>query len=292
MMNITKTMLTVLGLNPVYVIAGAAAFGLLLVVFVATLAGPATIVDGAIGLLTQSMATASATLGTMVAQAGDIVTQGMTIPTTIVSQAGMIVSNAMVAAASIMDTVFSIAATAVASAAQIVASVVATAAQIVAGGAAMIANIVISGSAAIASIYFAVQSAIINLGVTLVTNAIMALGQFYTFLATAAAQIIGSVFSGLSAILGQVISIPMIMLFGFVSVGTTIAGLIPQLAQGVFSVFSALFNLVVNFFIGGPDVNNSFLNIITKKLPAAITNGFTYLVTEFPTLLKNVLFGG
>lgn len=283
-------MLQVLGLNPAYVIAGAAALGLLLVVFVSVLAGPGAILDGAFGLISQTVATASATLGTMVASSSSVIAQGMTIPATIITQAGMIISNAIVAAASAMETVFSIAATAVASAAQIVASLVAAAGQIIAGGAAMVANIITSGAAAITSIYFSVQSAIIEFGVVLVTNAIMALGQFYGFLATAAAQIAGSIFTSIAAVLGQLLSIPMIIFFGYVSVGTTIAGLIPQLATAVFGVFTALFNKLLNFFIGTGE--GSFIHLITTTIPNAISSAFSYLVNEFPNVIKNALFGG
>lgn len=277
-------MLQVLGLNPAYVIAGAAAVGLLLVVFVSVLAGPGVILDGAFGLLSQTVTTASTTLGSLIATSGTVIAQGMTIPATIVSQAGMIIGNAIAGSVAAMNTVFSIAAAAVASAGQIVASIVATAGQIVAGGAAMVANIITSGAAAITSIYFAVQSAIIQLGTVVVQNAIMALGAYYGFITTAVAQITGSLFTGLAAILGQLLSIPMIMLFGYVSVGTTIAGLIPQITVAGFSVFTSLFNKFYEFFAEG-----KFIEEI-EKLPTKITEGFSSLISALPNILKNALF--
>ena len=291
-------MLQVLGLNPAYVIAGAAALGLLLVIFVSVLAGPGVILEGAFGLLSQSMATATATLGTLVASSGLVIAQGMTIPATIVSQGGMIIANAIAGAASAMNTVFSIAAAAIASSAQIVASIVASAGQIIAGGAAMVANIVTSGAAAITSIYFAVQSAIIQLGVTLVQGAIMALGAYYGFIATAAAQIFGSLFSGLAAILGQLLSIPMIAFFGYVSVGTTIAGLVPQISIAIFSVFTSLFEKLTNFFTDATDPLG-FPSMITGGgsgsggpigIQGSITAGFESLIVEFPNILKDAFF--
>lgn len=283
-------MLQILGLNPAYVIAGAAALGLLLVVFVSVLAGPGVVLDGAFGLLSQTVATASATLGTLVASSGTVIAQGMTIPTTAITQAGMIISSAITAVASSMETVFSIAATAVASAAQIVASLVATAGQIITGGAALVANVITSGAAAVTSIYFSVQSAITEFGVVLVTNAIMALGQFYGFLTTAVAQITGSLFTSIAAVLGQLFSVPMIVFYGYVSLGTITAGLVPQLTAAALGVFTTLFNRLLNFFVGTGE--GSFSQLVATTIPTSITDGFTTLVNDLPGVIKDALFGG
>lgn len=279
----------ILGLNPAYVIAGSAALGLLLVVFVSILAGPATILDGAFGLLSQTVTTASATLGSLIASSGTVVAQGMMIPTTVITQAGMIIGNAIAGSVAVLNTVFSVATTAIAASAQIVSSAVAMAGQIVAGGAAMVANIITSGAAGIASIYFTIQNATIQLGTVLITGAIMALGTYYSFITVSAAQIVGSLFTSLAAILGQFLSIPMIGLFAFMSVGTSTTGVTSSVSIGGISVFTSLFSKITDFFsLTGP---TSFVGLITTKIPTAITSGFTSLTNGLPNILRDVFFG-
>lgn len=278
-------MTLILGLSPTYVIGGAAALGLFLVLFIALLTGPSTVMDGAFGLLAQTMASASTTLGTLLVSSGPVIAQGMELTSTIINQGSMIIANGIEGAAAAANTVFSIVASAITSAAQIVASLAATGAQIVASAAAMGAQIVVSGVASITSIYFTIQNAVLEMGVVLVQDAVMALGSFMAFIATTAAQIVASIGTTIAAILGQLIQIGLSIFTCYLNIRLSIISLQIHLQIAAAQVSLKLLTLITKVF------TTDLLVKGFEKIGTAIGDGFTDFFDELPEILKKAFFG-
>jgi phage-related protein len=274
----------ILGVKPIYVLAAAVIVGLGLVIFSALFAGPGVILDGAFGIITQSVSSAGATLDTFVAQAANIVDQGMSVVSNAITQLGQIAAQAIATMASVVDNIFEIAATAIAAIGQMITSIISTAGQIIAGAASLVVNTIFQVGAALVGMFFTVEAATVQFTGTLIGNAIIGLGEFFSVVTLGIANIIASAFNGVAAIFGNLLSIPMILLFGYISVATTVAGLVPQLFGSVVSVFSAIFNRILRFF------TVDLINII-KELPNKIVEGFTVIVNSLGGILKGVFFG-
>jgi hypothetical protein len=283
----------ILGIEPYKVIAAAVLLGLAAVFISILLAGPGAIVDGAFSMIGQSVATAQVAMSGLLSSAGTIVAQGMSVASNAIAEFAMIASQAASAAFSIAASIFDVAASAVAAGTTIVASVIAFAGQVVASTAAAAAQMIIQFGAAYFTIKGTIEECRIYVYQVAAQNAVIALSQAIQTVFLSIAQLFTTLFTSLAGAAGQLLSIPMIMVFGYVSIGATFVTVVPGVISSLISVFTTLFEKIVNFFIGTGD--GTFLGAVQSipvKLGDAIGQGFTKVTNELPKALLSAFTGG
>jgi hypothetical protein len=283
----------ILGIKPTTVIAAAVVLGLAAVFISILLAGPSTIVDGAFSMIGQSVATAQVAMSGLLSSAGTIVAQGMSVATNAIAEFAMIASQAASAAFSIAASIFDVAASAVAAGTTIVASVIAFAGQVVASTAAAAAQMIIQFGAAYFTIKGTIEECRIYIYQVAAQNAIMALSQAVQAVFLSIAQIFTTMFTSLAGAAGQLLSIPMIMIFGYVSIGSAFITIVPGVIGSLISVFTTLFGKIVGFFIGtGEGTFLGAVQSIPVKLGNAIKDGFERTIGALPNALLSAFTGG
>jgi len=286
-------MTKILGISPSMVIAASVILGLGAVFLSFLLAGPGAIADGALTMISQSVATASVAMSGLVASAGTIVAQGMSVVANAIAEFGMIAAQAASAAFSIAASIFDVAATAVAAATTIVTSVIAFAGQIVVSTAAAAVQMIIQFGAAYFTIKGTIEEVRIYIYQVAAQNAVIALSQAIQAVFLSIAQIFTTMFTSIAGAAGQVLSIPMIMIFGYVSIGSAFITIVPGVIGSIISVFTHLFSKIVGFFLGTGE--GSFLGVmkdIPKKLGDAIGKGFSAVTNGLPNALLSAFTGG
>jgi hypothetical protein len=284
---------TILGIEPYKVIAAAVVLGLAAVFISLLLAGPSTIIDGSFSMIGQSVATAQVAMSSLIASAGGIVAQGMSVATNAIAEFGVIASQAASAAFNIASSIFDVAASAVAAGTTIVASVIAFAGQVVASTAAAAAQMIIQFGAAYFTIKGTIEEARIYIYQVAAQNAVIALSQAIQAVFLSIAQIFTTMFTSLAGAAGQLLSIPMIMVFGYVSIGSTFITIVPGVVGSFISVFTNLFTKIVTFFTGtGEGTFLGAVRSIPEKLGSAIGDGFTKVVNFLPSALLSAFTGG
>lgn len=286
-------MTTILGIEPYRIIQAAVILGFVAIFATVLLAGPSSILDGAFGVLSQSVATAQVAMGSLVASAGGIVAQGMSVATNAIAEFGMIATQIATSTLGIVSSIFDVAASMVMAGAAIVTSVFSLGAQIVSQGAVAAAQLAIQFGSAYFVIKGTIEETRIYVYQVAAQNAIIAISQFIQMTFLSIANLFTTLFTSLAGAVGQLLSIPMIMLFGYVSIASAFVTIVPGVIGSLISVFTTLFSKIVTFFTGTGD--GTFLGAvkdIPEKLKTAIEGGFEKVVLGLPKALFSALTGG
>lgn len=276
---------TVLGIEPYKVIAAAVVIGLAAVFITIIVAGPSTILDGAFSLLSQSVATASVAMTSLVASAGGIVTQGLGVAANAVAQTTMIAGQAVSGVIGVAGSVLDVAGAGVQAAAQLQKAALDAGSQIVTAAASTAVNIIQQSGIAIASLWFTVKEVQIFIAQVYYQNLAIAISQFTQVAFNAITQTFTTLFTSLAAAAGQLISIPMIMVYGYVAIGATMVQVVPGLISAVLSVFTSLFKKITDMF------TIEFIQKIGDipiKIGESIIDGFQNIVSNLGDQLKDV----
>lgn len=280
-------MTKVLGLEIYTVIAGATLIALLAVFIVPLLAGPSAILDSAFGLLGQTVSTASIVVNGLVAGSGVVATQGMALVSTAIAQAGNIFDNSIVAATAATNTVLDVAATGIQSAVHLTTAVAAAGLQVATQLASAAVTVVSQFAVATTQMFLSVAQFQIYVGATITQMGIIALSNYAQAAFQAITQIWTTLFTSLSALAGQLLSIPMIMVFGYTSIASALVGVVPEISAALVAVFIKLFTLTTEVFTD-PTKFLARIADIPTTIGAKILEGFGNLLNGLGDELKEV----
>lgn len=269
------------------VIFGIAAAGLFLLFTLFLLTGPNQLLTATFAVVDQGLATATLSINSLVSAGGTVIEQGMGVVGDLVSQAGFLVDQAVAGAASIVNQGMEVAAIASTTIATTVATLVTTSTTVITSAVVGMTAGLTAAATAIPAIYLNAQSAIIQFYTGLVSIAVTAAEQIVSSLAIAISQIFTTAFTSVAAVFGQLISIPLILINGAISVTNTIASVPVALFVAGMTIFVKLFSFMVSIFTDPA----KFLNIIKSiatTIGTKIIEGFTTLVEELPKALKSV----
>jgi hypothetical protein len=181
----------------------------------------------------------------------------------------------------------------VAAGVSIVTSVVAFAGQVVASTAVTAAQLVLQFGIAYLTIRGTIKECRNYIYQVAAQQAFLALSQAIQVTFLSIAQIFTTMFTSLAGAVGQLLSIPMIMIFGYVSIASAFITIVPGVIGSVINVFITLFGRIVTFFIGtGPGTFLGAVSSIPIKIGTAISEGFTDLMNALPDALVSAFTGG
>ena len=276
---------TVLGIEPYKIIAAAVVLGLAAVFITVLVAGPGTILNGAFGILSQSVTTAGIAVSGLVASSAGIVAQGMGAAANAVAQAGMVMAQGVAAVAGVAGSALDMAGSVISAGATLHSAVFSAGAQILSSAAAAALQIIAQQGPAMVAVWASVEQLRIYVLQTVAQSGMMMISNYYQAAFSAVSQIFTTLFTSLAAAAGQLLSIPMIGLYGYVSVGTTMIGIIPGVTASVLGVFVKLFSKITDLFTG------DFLSAIQDipvTLGQKVLEGFTDLVESLPDTLAGI----
>jgi hypothetical protein len=281
-----------LSISPQLIIAtfaGAVILGISVIFFIMLAAGPSTIIDGAMNVLNQSITTGALTVNSLLASTAGIVSEGFGVVASTISQTTLVMAQAAQTVILASGQIIAVGGTLVASTVMVHAAVITGTAQVLASAAAGVANIAVQFGAQIATLYLNITQVQAFILASAVQNGMMAVSAYFQAVFRAVAEIWTTLFTSLSAAVGQLLSIPMIAFYGYVSVGSTMITIPAAVISAMISIFTSLFSKFTLVFTD-PE---KFLAEIVKipiKLGEAVINGFKDLLGGLGDALKSVFF--
>jgi hypothetical protein len=221
----------------------------------------------------------------LVASAGGIVTQGMGVASNAVARttllAGQVVSSALGITGSLID----VAGAGIQAGAQLAQTAIHAGGQIVGAAFSFSINIIEQAGAAIVNIWLAAERIQLMVGQVFCQNLAIAIGEYTIVVFQAITQVFTTLFTSLAAAAGQLFSIPMIMLYGYVAIAATTVQIVPGIISAILSVFTHLFKKITDIFTG------DFINKIAEiplKIGESIITGFEKIVDSLGEDLKKI----
>ena len=276
---------TVLGIEPYKIIAAAVVLGLAAVFVTVLVAGPGAILSGAFGILSQTVSTAGIAVSGLVASSAGIVAQGMGAAANAVAQAGMVMAQGVAAGIGVASAPLQMAGAVIGAGMTLTSTVASSGAQALAAGTASVLQTIAQQAPAIAAIWSSIAELRIYYYQLIAQNGIIALSNYLQMVFGAISQVFTTLFTSLAAAAGQLFSIPLIALYGYVSVGTTLIGVVPGVTASVLGVFVNLFNKITEMFTG-PFLTS--IQDIPTTIGTEIANGFADLISSLPATLSGV----
>lgn len=278
----------ILGIEPYKLIAAAAAIGLAAVFLSVLIAGPATIIDGAFNVLSQSVATAGVAVSGLVASSAGIVAQGVGAAANAVAQAGLVIGQTATGALGAAGSILEIAGATVGAITTLNSAVLSSGTQALGAMASGSLQLIQQYGQAIYSTYSAISETRVYVYQVLAQNQIILMSNYYQAVALACSQLFSTLFTSLSAAAGQLFSIPLIAVYGYVSIGSALAGVVPGVVTSVLGVFVNLFNKITNIFTGGDFI--AAIEAIPVTIGDKIVEGFGNLLAGLGGQLQTVFF--
>jgi hypothetical protein len=257
--------------------------------FIVIAAGPSTIIDGAFNVLNTSVATGELVINSLVASSAGIVSEGFGLAASAVSQTALVMGQAAEIVIIAAGQIAQVGATLVASSVMINAAVITGTAQVLASGALALTNIVTLYGAQVGFLYLTIEQARIYLLSTLVQNAILTQSAYEQTKFKAISEIWTTMFTSITAAYGQLISIPLIALYGFLSINTALSGVVPSILTALVSVFTALFKRFTSVFTD-PTQFIAQIGSIPTVLGQKVVEGFQAIVSGLLSALQSTFF--
>lgn len=268
-------------------IFGIAAVGMLILFAMFLFTGPNQLLSASFSVIDQGLATATLSINSLVSAGGSIVEQGMGVVGDLVSQAGFLVDQAVTGAATIVNQGLEVATIVSATIASTISTVVTTSVTVITSAVVGLTAGLTAAATAIPAIYLNAQAAIVQFYTGLASIAIYATEQAISTFAMAISQIFTTAFTSAAAVFGQLLSIPLILINGAISVTNTLASIPVALFVAGMSVFVRLFGFFVGIFTD-PAKFISVIARIASTIGTKIIEGFGQLVSELPKALKSV----